>query len=91
MKQEDNRRLFHNAALRKRRKEMGDQVDLSKRSSRVCSKFLDIILSNFCSACMNCYKHNGDIKLAVHLQMQMRGDRLMIFHMGQTVARVYKV
>ncbi|KAK8370304.1 hypothetical protein V6Z11_A01G168000 [Gossypium hirsutum] len=35
VKQEDNRRLFHNAALRKRRKEMGDQIDLSKRSSRV--------------------------------------------------------
>lgn len=34
VKQEDNRRLFHNAALRKRRKEMGDQIDLSKRSSR---------------------------------------------------------
>nr|KJB15261.1 hypothetical protein B456_002G167300 [Gossypium raimondii] len=32
VKQEDNRRLFHNAALRKRRKEMGDQIDLSKRS-----------------------------------------------------------
>ncbi|KAL4302040.1 hypothetical protein GQ457_10G027500 [Hibiscus cannabinus] len=34
VKQEDNRRLFHNAALRKRRKEMGDPIDLSKRSSR---------------------------------------------------------
>ncbi|GMI87583.1 hypothetical protein like AT3G19895 [Hibiscus trionum] len=34
VKQEDNRRLFYNAALRKRRKEMGDQMDLSKRSSR---------------------------------------------------------
>lgn len=34
VKQEDNRRLFHNAALRKRRKEMGDQIDLSKRLGR---------------------------------------------------------
>ncbi|XVE74619.1 hypothetical protein DITRI_Ditri12bG0031900 [Diplodiscus trichospermus] len=34
VKQEDNRRLFHNAALRKRRKEIGEQMDLSRRSSR---------------------------------------------------------
>ncbi|OAY54511.1 uncharacterized protein LOC110611463 [Manihot esculenta] len=34
IKQEDDRRLFHNAALRKRRKEMGDQTDSVRRSSR---------------------------------------------------------
>ncbi|XWS22889.1 hypothetical protein CRYUN_Cryun29cG0074700 [Craigia yunnanensis] len=34
VKQEDNRRLFHNAALRKRRKEMGEQIDSLRRSSR---------------------------------------------------------
>lgn len=34
VKQEDNRRLFHNAALRKRRKEIGEQIDSSRRSSR---------------------------------------------------------
>ncbi|XP_024934293.1 uncharacterized protein LOC107429543 isoform X2 [Ziziphus jujuba] len=34
VKHEDSRRLFHNAALRKRRKELGDQMDLSRRSSR---------------------------------------------------------
>ncbi|KAE8699035.1 cytosolic phosphoglycerate kinase family protein [Hibiscus syriacus] len=33
VKQEENRRLFHNAALRKKRKEMGVQIDISKRSS----------------------------------------------------------
>ncbi|XP_050210366.1 uncharacterized protein LOC126660749 isoform X2 [Mercurialis annua] len=31
---EDDRRLFHNAALRKRRKEMGDQTDSMRRHSR---------------------------------------------------------
>ncbi|KAJ0096152.1 hypothetical protein Patl1_15791 [Pistacia atlantica] len=35
VKQEDDRRLFHNAALRKRRKEMGDQMDSIRRSNRV--------------------------------------------------------
>ncbi|XP_022726141.1 uncharacterized protein LOC111282357 isoform X2 [Durio zibethinus] len=34
VKQEDNRKLFHNAALRKRRKEIGEQIDSSRRSSR---------------------------------------------------------
>ncbi|OMO60704.1 Zinc finger, RING/FYVE/PHD-type [Corchorus capsularis] len=34
VKLEDDRRLFHNAALRKRRKEMGEQIDASRRSSR---------------------------------------------------------
>lgn len=34
MKQEDNRRLFHNAALRKRRKELGDQIDSLRRPNR---------------------------------------------------------
>lgn len=34
IKQEDDRRLFHNAALRKRRKEMGDQMDPMRRSNR---------------------------------------------------------
>lgn len=31
VRQEDDRRLFHNAALRKRRKEIGDQVDPMRR------------------------------------------------------------
>ncbi|GMN48005.1 hypothetical protein TIFTF001_017184 [Ficus carica] len=34
VKQEDNRRLFHNAALRKRRKELGDQIDSLRRPNR---------------------------------------------------------
>lgn len=34
VKQEDDRRLFHNAALRKRRKEMGEQTDPTRRSNR---------------------------------------------------------
>ncbi|KAL5554482.1 hypothetical protein UlMin_041883 [Ulmus minor] len=34
VKHEDNRRLFHNAALRKRRKELGDQMDPIRRSNR---------------------------------------------------------
>ncbi|XP_044490317.1 uncharacterized protein LOC123214549 [Mangifera indica] len=34
VKQEDDRRLFHNAALRKRRKEMGDQMDPIRKSNR---------------------------------------------------------
>ncbi|XP_022733884.1 uncharacterized protein LOC111287527 isoform X2 [Durio zibethinus] len=34
VKEEDNRRLFHNAVLRKRRKDMGEQIDSSRRSSR---------------------------------------------------------
>lgn len=35
VKHEDDRRLFHNAALRKRRKEMGDQMDPMRRLNRV--------------------------------------------------------
>ncbi|KAJ8769879.1 hypothetical protein K2173_008961 [Erythroxylum novogranatense] len=34
IKQEDNRRLFHNSSLRKRRKEMGDQIDALRRPNR---------------------------------------------------------
>ncbi|KNA13185.1 hypothetical protein SOVF_119050 [Spinacia oleracea] len=34
VKQEDDRRLFHNAALRKRRKEIGDQIDLGRRINK---------------------------------------------------------
>ncbi|KAI4357015.1 hypothetical protein L6164_000994 [Bauhinia variegata] len=34
VKHEDDRRLFHNAALRKRRKEMGDQMDPTRRANR---------------------------------------------------------
>ncbi|THF96237.1 hypothetical protein TEA_010172 [Camellia sinensis var. sinensis] len=34
VKHEDDRRLFHNAALRKRRKEMGDQMHMVKRQNR---------------------------------------------------------
>lgn len=34
VKHEDDRRLFHNAALRKRRKEMGDQMDPMRRLNR---------------------------------------------------------
>ncbi|PON60945.1 Isopenicillin N synthase [Parasponia andersonii] len=34
VKHEDNRRLFHNAALRKRRKELGDQMDSMRRPNR---------------------------------------------------------
>ncbi|KAG2707815.1 hypothetical protein I3843_05G149100 [Carya illinoinensis] len=34
VKNEDERRLFHNAALRKRRKEMGDQTDSVRRPNR---------------------------------------------------------
>ncbi|KAB1206035.1 U-box domain-containing protein 63 [Morella rubra] len=34
VKHEDDRRLFHNAALRKRRKEMGDQTDPIRRPNR---------------------------------------------------------
>ncbi|KAI3421641.1 uncharacterized protein J3R85_011992 [Psidium guajava] len=34
VKLEDDRRLFHNAHLRKRRKEMGDQADPTRRSHR---------------------------------------------------------
>ncbi|KAK4849724.1 hypothetical protein QYF36_000246 [Acer negundo] len=34
VKHEDDRRLFHNAALRKRRKEIGDQGDSMRRSNR---------------------------------------------------------
>ncbi|GAB4842829.1 hypothetical protein Ancab_012806 [Ancistrocladus abbreviatus] len=34
VKYEDERRLFHNAALRKRRKEVGDQTDALRRSNR---------------------------------------------------------
>lgn len=34
VKHEDDKRLFHNAALRKRRKEMGDQVDPTRRPNR---------------------------------------------------------
>ncbi|XP_052204740.1 uncharacterized protein LOC127809749 [Diospyros lotus] len=33
VRQEDDKRLFHNAALRKRRKEMGDRVDVAKRQN----------------------------------------------------------
>jgi len=35
VKHEDERRLFRNAALRKRRKEMGDQMDSMRRVNRV--------------------------------------------------------
>ena len=31
VKHEDDRRLFHNAALRKRRKEIGHQIDLGRK------------------------------------------------------------
>ncbi|KAK4261947.1 hypothetical protein QN277_004875 [Acacia crassicarpa] len=34
VKHEDDRRLFHNAVLRKRRKEMGDQMDSVRRTNR---------------------------------------------------------
>ncbi|KAJ4839445.1 hypothetical protein Tsubulata_025353 [Turnera subulata] len=34
VKHEDDRRLFHNSALRKRRKEMGDHTDPTRRSNR---------------------------------------------------------
>ncbi|KAF5737804.1 hypothetical protein HS088_TW13G00694 [Tripterygium wilfordii] len=34
VKQEDDRRLFHNATLRKRRKEMGEQTDSIRRPNR---------------------------------------------------------
>ncbi|KAF7809366.1 U-box domain-containing protein 62 [Senna tora] len=34
VKHEDDRRLFHNAVLRKRRKEMGDQIDSLRRTNR---------------------------------------------------------
>ncbi|XP_068645793.1 uncharacterized protein [Aristolochia californica] len=34
IKQEDDRRLFHNAALRKRRKEVGEQIDAVKRLNK---------------------------------------------------------
>ncbi|XP_074307713.1 uncharacterized protein LOC141642719 [Silene latifolia] len=34
VRHEDDRKLFHNAALRKRRKEMGDQTDLGKRINK---------------------------------------------------------
>ncbi|XP_048228938.1 uncharacterized protein LOC8286536 isoform X1 [Ricinus communis] len=34
VRQEDDRRLFHNAALRKRRKDMGDQTDSIRRPCR---------------------------------------------------------
>lgn len=34
VKHEDDRRLFHNAALRKRRKEIGDQIDLGRRTNK---------------------------------------------------------
>ncbi|BBG94671.1 Protein of unknown function D [Prunus dulcis] len=34
VKHEDDRRLFHNATIRKRRKELGDQMDLSRRPNR---------------------------------------------------------
>ncbi|XP_010688769.2 uncharacterized protein LOC104902626 isoform X1 [Beta vulgaris subsp. vulgaris] len=34
VKHEDDRRLFHNAALRKRRKEFGDQIDLGRRINK---------------------------------------------------------
>ncbi|KAH7669251.1 Isopenicillin N synthase-like protein [Dioscorea alata] len=34
VKHEDDKRLFHNAALRKRRKEVGDQIDAFKRLSK---------------------------------------------------------
>nr|CAN71589.1 hypothetical protein VITISV_017691 [Vitis vinifera] len=34
VKHEDDRRLFHNAALRKRRKEVGDQTDSIRRLNR---------------------------------------------------------
>lgn len=40
VKQEDNRRLFHNAALRKRRKELGDQIDSLRRPNRVLTDAL---------------------------------------------------
>ncbi|KAM7271758.1 hypothetical protein ACFE04_030972 [Oxalis oulophora] len=43
VKQEDDRRLFHNAALRKRRKEMGDQTDTMKRSSRENGDGADVL------------------------------------------------
>jgi hypothetical protein len=36
VKNEDDRRLFYNATLRKRRKEMGDHTDSMKRQHRVC-------------------------------------------------------
>lgn len=35
VKHEDERRLFHNAALRKRRKEMVDRMDTAKTQNRV--------------------------------------------------------
>lgn len=35
IKHEDDRRLFRNASLRKRRKEMGDQMDTMRRVNRV--------------------------------------------------------
>lgn len=35
VKHEDEKRLFHNAALRKRRKELGDQMDSTRRGNRV--------------------------------------------------------
>ncbi|XAR53207.1 hypothetical protein NMG60_11021663 [Bertholletia excelsa] len=34
VKHEDDRRLFHNATLRKRRKELGDRLDIVKRQNR---------------------------------------------------------
>ncbi|KAL5993502.1 hypothetical protein ACLOJK_014427 [Asimina triloba] len=34
VKHEDDRRLFHNAALRKRRKEVGEQIDVLKRLNK---------------------------------------------------------
>lgn len=36
VKMEDDKRLFHNAALRKRRKEVGEQMEALKRLAKVC-------------------------------------------------------
>lgn len=35
VKLEDDRKLFHNATLRKRRKEVGEQMEAAKRLSKV--------------------------------------------------------
>lgn len=35
VKQDDNRRLFHNSSLRKRRKEVGDQIEALNRLHKV--------------------------------------------------------
>lgn len=39
VKNEDDKRLFHNAALRKRRKELGEQLDSFRRPQRVSTRY----------------------------------------------------